>query len=132
MDGEGTFGLYAPSQRGTRATTRQPVVQAVQCHQAPLHRLALMFGGKVKEHTVTAKGTQMYIWRITSAPMMVDAIEKMLPYLTIKQPAAQLVMEYAKTVLPRGSSRYAHSDEVLVQRSEIITNFDSIRMHKVA
>jgi hypothetical protein len=122
LDGEGCFGLYGSgASKNVHKATRQPTVSATQVDPAPLLRLTLMFGGKIRRQSRNAPACE---WRLTSAAKVIEVVPLVLPYLTVKKGQAECVLEYAKLMNHRG--RY-YDDENAAARMLLIERFDSLR-----
>lgn len=94
LDGEGCIGIYGKPLR--------VVVTLVQAELDILLRIQTQYGGKIKTRKRSSpKHNQVWalVWNASSA---VDLLEKLFPYLIVKRPQAQLVLqEWTKLLIPK-------------------------------
>lgn len=103
IDGEGCFSMSfshrsMPFPRLAVVLSSHEVVQ--KCHYVT------GCGRVTKSKVVTKKGIGMWRW-IVSGVQLQALIPKLLPYLILKKPHAQLVMEFYDYLLPLGKSQRA-------------------------
>jgi hypothetical protein len=89
IDADGSIGIV------TVAKSKTYVVQicACNCNRTPIDMLQQRFGGKVRTRDWKNKKWKInYEWKLTSLKA-ISVIEKILPYLKIKNEQAQIAIE---------------------------------------
>ncbi len=130
LDGDGCFTLNKHSSRGTHPTSRSLHVGAVQVGTAPLEVLEQMLGGKVTRLGITKGGNEIHQWRLSSADNVKRVVPMLLPYLRFKRREAEIVLEFAQTMRPRGrvpNGVEAHPRHVVAKRELLISELAMIR-----
>jgi hypothetical protein len=84
VDGEGAIMITRSSQEQIYVN-----VKVSQKTRAPLDRLALMYGGSIREERQGA----IFVWSIYSRSAL-EALRKMRPYMMVKGAHADLVEEF--------------------------------------
>lgn len=76
------------------------------CDRVSLFWLHSKFGGILRErkwlteHKPNMK--QQWIWSLGGGPRVVVFLEKLMPYLKVKKPQAELAIAFQSTVFPKG------------------------------
>jgi hypothetical protein len=96
FDGEGSIVIRANDH------TIYLQVNVTQTDPRPLQLYVDLFGGRVSKMHDKSYWKKSYIWQISSHKAAA-ALEKMLPYLTVKKAQAELALEFQKLIPPVGT-----------------------------
>jgi hypothetical protein len=66
----------------------------------PLRKLAELFGGRIYSQVRGAPRRPFWVWTLPGA-QAASALRQMLPWLTVKQPEAEVALAFAETIQPR-------------------------------
>ena len=116
IDGEGFVGISRGTSRNGRPC-HQPMVDVTQARQrAPLDLLVGLFGGRVRLQKTSCGPA--FNWRVTTeqARLVLLAV---LPYLVVKRPQADLLLQYSETLWVRGGKFRHVPEDVMAQREAI-------------
>lgn len=117
LDGEGCFSAYfkKPNKPGHNSPMSLWVV-AAQVVEEPIDKLHEMFGGYKTFHVrPQANWRDIWQWKITSAVHLIPFLETVIPYLIVKRPEAEKMLEIASRMYQAGSTRLT-GDEMSVRR----------------
>lgn len=96
FDGEGCIGIAVKNR--TRSAMHAPWAKVTMTHEAIIHWLKATFGGRIAKRTPTnPKWSPSYTW-LLEARAAVDFIRAVRPYLRVKGPQADLLIEYGATI----------------------------------
>lgn len=122
LDGEGCF-LCRPVEKGGQKTPgvlrRKPSIDACQCAEEPIRKLQRILGGMVitlNRKTVTGK--TVWHWQNNSARQIRAILPKLLPYLTVKRDAAELLLAHAITF--SGARKNGWLTTAVIERRAVI------------
>lgn len=106
LDGEGYFG--AVKGNGLSKRTYRLVITASQTgRRAPCEKLQELFGGVVqnlsRERSGTGATSHSFRWSVDGAPSIKRVVPLILPHLIVKKREAELLLELANMVRPRGT-----------------------------
>lgn len=90
IDGEGHIRLWHSVGRGQFHTA----LIASQKDLAPLHRLQVLYGGRVKTRRRLDNRHPVSDWSLTGRNNLISALEAVRPYLVVKAPQADVLLEY--------------------------------------
>ena len=115
FDGEGCVNVSEVKPRpGKYSPTFQTLAQVSMTDRKSLDLLLSSFGGNVR--LVTKKGSRpIWVWRVyhKAAKRFLEAI---LPYLIVKKPQAELLIELEKGVWGRGGRKRLSDGEISRRR----------------
>lgn len=97
IDGEGYFGIYPVSREG-RKTYYISCVKVANTNKEIIEWMHNSFGGFFHTRHFANNCKTAYTWTLTDA-RVVPFIEKIIPYLKIKRPQAELVLKREKLKL---------------------------------
>lgn len=124
LDGEGCFHMYESTSKG-HSSVRAAIKANQAIHRAPIEKLHNLFGGSIWERnqkTVTNK--PVYEWQVQSADAILRIIPLIAPYLIVKKPQAELILElsqYRQKHYGRGGN--PNKDKQI----EVLHRFDKLR-----
>jgi hypothetical protein len=117
IDGEGTIGITKVTPKrytNPRYTAR---IHFGNVNKDVVEMFANKFGGSVKEERVPNRKL-MYRWYRVGNPITKDIVETLIPYLVIKRPQAENVLEFLNTVKATGYQRRDGVPVEEIQRRE--------------
>ncbi len=120
LDGEGSF-LLVRNGAAEDSPTRKVRISVSQERLAPLEVLRDLLGGGIS----TKAAGHGWQWDLCGAESVIDAINRLMPYLVLKDQEADLVLRFAKTVRRRG--RTAMSQEEKNLRADLIQQYGLMR-----
>lgn len=118
IDGEGSFIIQKTSVEKISKTSRSKTPKYLACFcigmvdKAPLDLIRDTIGmGKVYEERVPERRS---IWRIRFAGRLtlIPFIKQLLPYLIVKKPQAELVLEFCENWETPGKKEHGYRDQV--------------------
>lgn len=118
IDGEGSFAIHPAGdpRRAKHGISHQPRIYVANTCKEPLARLQHEYGGNVTFRASVSPRRDIWMWQLTSHRGLVPVIPRLLPFLTVKRPHAELMQRYLNGPgLPRPGRRPL-SDEVFEQR----------------
>jgi len=97
LDGEGSFHMEKGLTRGKYLTVRSFIKANQAVFPTPIEKLHELFGGTFKERKArTSTGKRVYEWQVTSNADVSNTLTKLLPFLVVKKPLAELQLELTK------------------------------------
>ena len=102
IDGEGTIRINrCAGDKTLRQLKRKNPIHAGQISVGMTSKdvcdlLQSVLGGSVREERVPDGRKVIYRWAITSRPMVIAALNKLMPYLIVKKEQAQAVLEFCE------------------------------------
>ena len=119
IDGEGTLGIYLVTDAdGWTRTTVQ--LHCNMTHKATILYIQKVLGGTVKSLKVPESKKPQWRWGLHSTPRIVEALDKIEPYLITKKLQAELFRDFAKTITKyKGRANKLHP-EIWEERTRIV------------
>lgn len=123
IDADGCFSLLKNGPQ-VHETSKRPALSVGQKSRVPLERLVVLLGGSITKNRLSVDGTQIWQWKITRAANLVVTIDKLLPYLVLKQKQARVLRAFADQMIHRGRPL---SPDVIETRRGLIEEFEIAR-----
>ena len=103
LDGEGCF--QAVKRRSGPGHTYNPSLSASQACRQPLERLQEIFGGAICESKTRLRPgeSRIWLWQVFSAEALREILPKLIPYMTVKQKEATLLLALCNLIGPKFS-----------------------------
>lgn len=125
IDGEGYIGIIRQKWNNGK-TDRwhyRPAIDVAQSCPEPIMLLQDLFNvGRVVRQRVL-NGTYCWHWVLTGPVEIHDVLTQLYPFFVVKKRQAELVMQFRKTVVPRGTvGRFAHLPASVIKEREDLFN----------
>jgi hypothetical protein len=114
VDGEGSIGLYINS------NGHQPTISVGQKREILIDWILERFPGT----KVVLENYGIYRWTTSARKHLIPILEGIRPYLVMKGPQADIVLEYLATMEARNNKPI--SDEVAMQRALLIVRIQTL------
>jgi hypothetical protein len=127
LDGEGSFTMHKSHKRMGYLSIRALVSANQAVFQAPIQKLYDLYGGGLSERNQrTSTGKRVYEWKILGTENQGAMLEKIAPYMIVKNSYAELFLElhryqgnkYGRAGNPYLSERLAIFDQYTAMRAE--------------
>jgi hypothetical protein len=123
FDGEGSVGVYR-SNRGKYV--RHDLKAGIKMTDiTPLRYLRAYFGGSISIPHVSGNRKKQYAWQI-SATKAAIFLEKIYPYLKVKQDGAVLGIQFYRNLVSGSNKLKTLSPEIVKARDAIASEFKAI------
>ncbi len=124
FDGEGCVSICKSAQRGQNNRLMSLKIIFTQLDPSPLILIKEIFNSDRPLQVVSGRGMQRDYHRLTfSGPTAAFALEKMLPYLTVKRQLAEVGIEFQKTI----NKFIRLTDEVFEVRMALYTKLKGLQ-----
>jgi hypothetical protein len=120
FDGEGSVGVYR-KKRG-KYIRHDLHVGIKMTDINPLQYLRAYFGGSISFPRVSGNRKKQYAWQLT-ATKAVNFLEKIYPYLKVKQPGAVLAIQFYRNLVSSSNKLKKLSQEMIKARDIIANEF---------
>lgn len=120
IDGEGSFSIRV--YRNGKKKMIQPVVQVTQFHPEPLQKLAGLCGLATWEGYLGTNGrSKRLYWKIQilGRQKLLDFLSAIRPYIILKRPQCELLMQVVLRQKPRGHHHYSDDEWKWFQAAKV-------------
>lgn len=100
IDGEGTITIHRHPQYNRKTFALRPRIIVTNTHKGLIENLQDLHGGTIaKQEARTVNYKPVYLWRISKTLDILSILLRCEPYMIIKKPHAELMIEYCRSRL---------------------------------
>ena len=123
LDGEGCFSIKRYRKYGKGEYLYY--IAMISCGQAAkptgiqaIQKLQELFGGGISKYYLTRNRSDVVSWMVTSKKAK-NCIEKVYPYLIVKKPQAEILLEFIDSIRPSQQRQRRLSEEETTRRKKL-------------
>lgn len=127
LDGEGCLGVYVGSGYGG-CKTHVVRVSVSSTSREVVEHLQGIIGGSVTVKSHQREGwSQGYQLQISRAAAVVHALEMLMPYIVLKRPEAELVLQFCRGITSKSSPKAKLTDEERAWRDGLVVQLHDLK-----